>query len=160
MPESFLIRVTSELGIDLPPRNYYGVGMAFLPQEDSVRSEVKELMDTVRCCSTIVRPATKVQNGTHLCCACAANDVIARACSAPCEACIGKRASPACMHLCGRAAPAHASRCQRADCAQQWLHCPGLAQRASQQGGPRQERSGDRARHRAVVHLALQQVDP
>lgn len=48
MPESFLIRATSELGIHLPPRNYYGVGMAFLPQDASVRSQVKELMDTVR----------------------------------------------------------------------------------------------------------------
>jgi hypothetical protein len=44
MPESFLIRVTAELGIDLPPRNYYGVGMCFLPTDESLRSQVKALM--------------------------------------------------------------------------------------------------------------------
>ena len=48
MPEAFLIRVAAEIGIDLPPRNYYGVGMAFLPQDADVRGRVKKLMDEVR----------------------------------------------------------------------------------------------------------------
>lgn len=48
MPESFLIRVTAELGIDLPPRKYYGVGMVFLPTDETLRSQVKATMMDVR----------------------------------------------------------------------------------------------------------------
>lgn len=48
MPQEFIIRVTSELGIDLPPRNYYGVGMCFLPTESELRAKVKTLMNEVR----------------------------------------------------------------------------------------------------------------
>lgn len=48
IPQEFIIRVTSELGIDLPPRNYYGVGMCFLPTDSDVRQKVKNLMDEVR----------------------------------------------------------------------------------------------------------------
>jgi glutamate synthase (NADPH) large chain len=47
MPEAFLIRVAAEIGIDLPPRNYYGVGMAFLPQDAELRTRVKATMDEV-----------------------------------------------------------------------------------------------------------------
>ena len=47
IPQEFIIRVTSELGIDLPPRNYYGVGMCFLPTEDDMRENVKKLMNEV-----------------------------------------------------------------------------------------------------------------
>ena len=48
MPESFLIRVTAELGIDLPPRQYYGVGMVYLPTDDTLRAQVKATMMEVR----------------------------------------------------------------------------------------------------------------
>lgn len=48
IPQEFIIRVTSELGIDLPPRNYYGVGMCFLPTEAQLRDKVKALMNEVR----------------------------------------------------------------------------------------------------------------
>lgn len=50
MPESYLIRVTAELGIDLPPRKYYGVGMVFLPNDETLRSQVKSTMMEVRPC--------------------------------------------------------------------------------------------------------------
>jgi hypothetical protein len=29
-----------ELSIDLPPRNYYGIGMCFLPRDAALRSQV------------------------------------------------------------------------------------------------------------------------
>lgn len=48
MPESFLIRVTAELGIDLPPRKYYGVGMVYLPTDSTLREQVKATMMEVR----------------------------------------------------------------------------------------------------------------
>lgn len=48
IPESFLIRVTAELGIDLPPCKYYGVGMVYLPTDETLRNQVKSLMMEVR----------------------------------------------------------------------------------------------------------------
>ena len=48
MPEAFLIRVASEMNIDLPPRNHYAVGMTFLPQDAELRRSVKSLMDEAR----------------------------------------------------------------------------------------------------------------
>jgi hypothetical protein len=48
MPESFLIKVTAELGIDLPPLKYYGVGMVFLPTDETLRNQVKATMMDVR----------------------------------------------------------------------------------------------------------------
>lgn len=48
MPEVFLKRCATEMGFELPPRKEYGVGMAFLPQDDELRASVKASMDEVQ----------------------------------------------------------------------------------------------------------------
>lgn len=47
IPQTFFIRATAELGIDLPPRNYYGIGMVFLPTDDEQRRQAKALIEKV-----------------------------------------------------------------------------------------------------------------
>ena len=49
IPQGFFIRVAAELNIDLPPRNYYGIGMVFLPSDVEQRQAVKTFMDKVSC---------------------------------------------------------------------------------------------------------------
>jgi glutamate synthase (NADPH) large chain len=51
MPQGFFMRVAKEIGISLPQRNHYGIGMTFLPQDEELRSKVKALMDEV--CPTL-----------------------------------------------------------------------------------------------------------
>lgn len=65
IPQEFIIRVTSELGIDLPPRNYYGVGMCFLPTESELREKVKALMNEVRRVTAPVHSAPTRRRLTH-----------------------------------------------------------------------------------------------
>ena len=55
MPRTFIERVTAEMGVELPPHGQYGVGMAFLPQDDALRAQVKACMDDVRPCRALCR---------------------------------------------------------------------------------------------------------
>ena len=47
IPHEFFAHVAEEEGIKLPKRGQYGIGMAFLPQEDEKRQEVKRILSEV-----------------------------------------------------------------------------------------------------------------
>lgn len=99
MPESFLIRVTAELGIDLPPRKYYGVGMVYLPTDETLRSQVKSTMMEVRSRTTrivICRAFGFIAiacRGCLYCCMAQAADVVHPSCK------------PIWLHVCPLCAP-------------------------------------------------------
>ena len=44
IPDNFL-RIISDLGFDLPLSGEYGVGMVFLPQDDTNRSKIQEILE-------------------------------------------------------------------------------------------------------------------
>src|SRR2546426_900779 len=46
-PDRFLRKVTTPLGITLPPEGCYGVGLVFLPHAPEVRDEVRGLLEAV-----------------------------------------------------------------------------------------------------------------
>ncbi len=46
-PDRFLRKVTSPLGITLPPAGQYGTGLAFLPRLDAERDELRQLVERI-----------------------------------------------------------------------------------------------------------------